>query len=182
MLGSDDVYFLYPDAPTTSTWPSIASSQPSLSYGSQSTRMMRDIALQLQTLVHESYHRHGTNHLVFQFFTLKQQVIRGLLSKNIDDAVDGMIQANGSPRWLLPNSSSSSVSSAVVSLPSKSSEALCWSCACGKSLKITSSKSIQKHRTTCVVNRAQQHPSDHHSAEPHTSRSHEMTRTKRMRH
>ena len=49
------------------------------------------------------------------------------------------------------------------------------------SFRVTSSKSIQKHRATCVAHHVQPNSSNHQSAEQHTPHSHDKARRKRER-
>ena len=211
-----DVDFLYPDSSSSSTPSSLTSQSSTSATGAASstpaydvlTVQKREVAMQLQRLLRDIHRRHGTNHPVFQSPMMTQQLIDGLLNKDVDDAVDDMTSeqpqrptpslavrppADGgsssssssssrssssrrgkagrshrrgsravmadSGSLLSPSSSSVSSSAAfppsAPSTPSSSSAALQWTCQCGSSFKITSSKSIQKHRASCDTHQTQ---------------------------
>ena len=159
-------------SPSTISTPSPSGSATfsPLSYDVWSSQK-REVALQLQQLLRDIHRRHGTNHPVFQSRMMTQRFTDRLLYKDLDDAVECMgperqhiaTQSQPSLSVLVPEhasllSSSTSFASSASSAPALSLAALHWTCACGSSFKITSGRSIQKHRAGCDTHRTTSQP------------------------
>ena len=144
-----DVDYLYPDSASAASTPLSTSSNAS--YTSLSLQK-REVTLQLQSLLRDLYSRYGLNHPVFSSPMITPDQVQRLLNGDPDE--DGY----ESPMKVEP------VDPAATNEPLRprrgrgvvvaGDSPFQWTCACGVSFKITSSKSIQKHRATCPVHRA----------------------------
>ena len=153
-----EVDYLYPDSTS-----SPASTPSSASYASLS-QAKQEVALQLRTLVRDLYSRYGTNHPVFSSRMITHETLQTMLSDDAaaDDDCRDMGDARGQqqPPAAAPSAAAPPAAAAPATTAGVGSGSLlAWTCECGLSFKITSSKSIQKHRAGCAVHRQsdQQH-------------------------
>jgi len=134
---------LYPESSSASTPATIS-------------RQTKDVTAQLQTLICDIYRRCGTNHPVFSSALLTPDLVSRLLNEQVEN--NEMVAGDAAsptrskkttaarPKNVNADLSEHAVSGSISGLFQSS-----WTCKCGESFKITSSRTMQKHRALCAL-------------------------------